>query len=586
VTSGRVERRLAAVLAADVVGYSRLMGTDEIGTLTALKSIRTEVVDVSISSHNGRIVKTTGDGLLVEFASAVDAVACAIEMQSEMAARYGGAAGHIKFRIGINIGDIIIEGDDILGDGVNIAARLESIATPGGLCISDDTFRQIRTRLEARFEDGGYQSLKNIAEPIRVWRYDGAVGSAKRQSEQAAAGIMREGPSIAVLPFDNMSSDPEQEYFADGMVEDIITTLARYPSLFVVARNSSFAYKGKSPDIRVVGRDLGVRYVLEGSIRRAGQKVRITGQLIEADTGRHIWAEKYDGMLDDVFELQDSIVSNVVGTIGPQIGEAEIARALAKPSSNLTAYEVLLRSKFAFRKMTASGLDEAVAQAEKALMIDPGFAAAAVAAANATGYRVASGRSSDNDVDIERCLRHARRALELDPFNVEAMAMAGRSLACFGEHQAGMELAEQACRDYPYSAIAWMEAGWTNLYCARPRRAIECIKQAQALSPRDPTEHDRVGVTASALNQLGEYEQAITAARLSIRLNGNVPGHHRALITALALSGRIDEARRSWEALLAVEPMFRIGEWDERLRWVPEAKSAALQAYRLAGLPE
>ncbi|GLR90813.1 adenylate/guanylate cyclase domain-containing protein [Bradyrhizobium iriomotense] len=418
---------MAAVLAADVVGYSRLMEADEIGMLTALKSIRGDVVDPSISSHNGRIVKTTGDGLLVEFASAVDAVACAIEVQSAMAARCDEAAGPIKFRIGINIGDVIIDDDDIFGDGVNIAARLETIAAPGGLCISDDTFRQIRTRLEAPFEDGGYQSLKNIAEPIRVWRYNGAKGSATSESDQAAAGIMREGPSIAVLPFDNMSSDPDQEYFADGMVEDIITTLARYPSLFVVARNSSFAYKGKSPDIRVVGRDLGVRYVLEGSIRRAGQKVRITGQLIEADTGRHLWAERYDGKLDDVFELQDRIVSNVVGTIGPQIGKAEIARALTKPS-NLTAYEILLRSKFAFRKMTASGLNDAVTLAEKALAIDPGFASAAVAAANAKGYRVASGRSSDNDADIEDCLGHARRALELDPFNVEAMAMAGR---CF-----------------------------------------------------------------------------------------------------------------------------------------------------------
>lgn len=582
----RTERRLAAILAADVVGYSRLMGADEIGTLLALKTFRREIFDPTIAEHKGRLVKTTGDGLLVEFASAVDAVTCAMTVQRLMAERSKDEPT-ITFRIGINVGEVIIDDDDIFGDGVNIAARLESIATPGGVCISDDTFRQIRNRVEAPFEDGGYQSLKNITEPVRVWRHDGTANkTVPKEANEPTTGIMREGPSVAVLPFNNMSSDPEQEYFADGMVEDIITALARYPSLFVVARNSSFAYKGKSPDIRVVGRDLGVRYVLEGSIRKSAQNVRINSQLIEADTGRHLWAQKYDGVLEDIFELQDRIVSNVVGTIGPQIGEAEIARALSKPSNSLSAYEILLRSKFSFRKMTAAGLGEAVAYAESALEIDPGFAAAAVAAANARGYRVASGMSSDNDADIEGCLNHARRALELDPFNVEAMAMAGRCFACFGEHQAGIELAEQSCREYSYSAIAWMEAGWTNLYCAKPQRAIECIQHAQALSPRDPTEHDRVGVIASALNQLGEYEQAISAARQSIRLNVNVPGHHRVLITALALSGNIEEARRCCEGLLAVEPAFRVSNWDKRMRWVPEAKAAALKAYRLVGLPE
>lgn len=581
----RTERRLAAILAADVVGFSRLMGADEIGTLAALKSFRREIIDPAIGQHKGRLVKTTGDGLLVEFASAVDAVTCAMTVQSLMAERSKDEPT-ISLRIGINVGDIIIDDGDIFGDGVNIAARLESIATPGGICISDDTFRQIRNRVDAPFEDGGYQSLKNIAEPIRIWRHSGTSSKTALTANGQAIGIMREGPSIAVIPFSNMSSDPEQEYFADGIVEDIITALARYPSLFVVARNSSFAYKGKSPDVRLVGRDLGVRYVLEGSIRKSAKNVRINGQLIETDSGRHLWAEKYDGVLEDIFELQDRIVSNVVGTVGPQIGEAEIARAISKPSNSLSAYEFLLRSKFAFRKMTAAGLGEAVADAERALEIDPRFAAAAVAAANARGYRVASGRSSDNCADIEGCLRHARLALELDPFNVEAMAMAGRCFACFGEHRAGIELAEQACRDYSYSAIAWMEAGWTNLYSARPQLAIECIQHAQALSPRDPTEHDRVGVIASALNQLGEYEQAISAARQSIRLNGNVPGHHRVLITALALSGNIEEARRSCEGLFAVEPTFRVSDWDARMRWVPEAKAAALKAYRLVGLPE
>jgi adenylate cyclase len=588
VTAERVERRLAAVLAADVAGYSRLMGADEEGTLARLKAARKTLVDPTIANYRGRLVKTTGDGMLVEFASAVDAVRGAVEVQRGMAEQNACVPQdrRIEFRMGIHVGDIIIDDNDIFGDGVNIAARLESIAEPGGFCISDDTFRQVRATLDISFEDGGSQRLKNIAEPIHVWRYGGHSVPVTREDGEVSAGIMWEGPSVAVLPFDNMSSDPEQEYFADGVVEDIITALARYPSLFVVARNSSFAYKGKSPDIRAVGRDLGVRYVLQGSIRRGTGKIRITAQLIEAGTGKHLWAERYDRPLDDVFDLQDRIVSSVVGTIGPQIGEAEITRALKRSSSDLSTYELVLRSKFAFRKMTLSGLDDAVALAEKALEIDPSFAGAAIAAANARGYRVATGRSLETEGDIEGCLRHARNALELDPFNVEALAFAGRSFACFGDHQTGLELVERACRDYPYSATAWTEAGWANMYCGRSTQAIECIHRALELSPRDPVEHDRLGVKAIALNQLGEYEQAISIAQQSIRMNSNVPSHYRAVIVALALSGRIDEARYWCATLLAIEPMFCISKWDARMRWRPEAKAALLRGLRLVGLPE
>jgi len=400
------------------------------------------------------------------------------------------------------------------------------------------------------------------------------------------AGIMREGPSIAILPFDNMSNDVDQEYFADGIVEDVITALARYPSLFVVARNSSFAYKGKSPDIRAVGRDLGVRYVLEGSIRRATRRIRVTAQLNEAETGRHLWAEKYEGVLDDVFDLQDRIASGAVGSIGSQIGEAETARAMKRRANDLSAYELLLRSKFAFRKMTKSGLDDAVTLADKALEMDSTFAAAAVAAARARGYRIAEGHSSDVEADIELTLKLSCRAVELDPLNVEALALAGRAFACFGDHQAGLELIEQACRSYPYSAMAWTEAGWTNRFCARAKQAIECIERAVELSPRDPAEYDRLQVKAGALTQLGDYDQAILTARQSIRRNSNMAGTYRILIAALALSGRIEEARSSFKGLLAVEPAFRVSDWDARMRWVPEAKAAILKGLRLAGLPE
>ena len=583
----RLERRLAAVLAADVAGYSRLMGADEVGTLAALKAHRREIVDPEIAAHNGRIVKTTGDGMLVEFASAVDAVSCAVAVQEKMAERTAAGTGpRFQFRVGINIGDIIIDGDDIYGDGVNIAARLEAICTPGGMCISDDMFRQVRAKLDLSFEDGGVQNLKNIAEPMRVWRYSVSGVPSTRRDAEVSAGIMQDGASIAVLPFDNMSSDPEQEYFADGMVEDIITALARYPSLFVVARNSSFAYRGKSPDIRAVGSDLGVQYVLEGSIRRAARRMRVTAQLIEAETGRHIWAEKYEGILDDVFHLQDHIVSSVVGTIGPQIGEAEIARAMKSPSKSLSAYELLLRSKFAFRKMTKSGLDDAVALAEKALEMDSRFAAAAIAAANARGYRAAFGHSSDVEVDIERTLKLCRMAVELDPHNVEALALTGRAFACYDDHEVGLELVEQACRSYPYSAMAWTEAGWANRYCARPKQALECLERALELSPRDPFEYDRLTVKAGVLIQLGDYEQAILAAKQSIRLNSNASASYRNLIAALALSGKLKEARSACWELLVVEPAFRISDYDARMRWVPEAKAALLKGLRLAGLPE
>ena len=584
----RVERRLAAILMADVAGYSRLIGVDEEGTVAALKAHRRELVDPKVAEHRGRIVKTTGDGALLEFASAVDAVRCAVEIQRAMAERNTAipADRRIEFRIGVSVGDVIFDEGDIYGDGVNIAARLEGLSAPGGLCISDDTFRQVRAKLDLSFEYGGIQNLKNIAEPMRIWRYVVSdVPSTKRNGE-VSAGLMREGPSIAVLPFDNMSSDPDQEYFADGIVEDVITALARYPSLFVVARNSSFAYRGRSPDIRAVGRDLGVRYVLEGSIRRAARRIRVTAQLNEAEAGRHLWAEKYEGLLDDVFDLQDRIASRVVGSIGSQIGEAETARAMQCRSSNLSAYELLLRSKSAFRAMTRSGLDDAVTLADKALGMDSSFAAAAVAAAKARGYRVAEGHSSDLQSDIELTLKLSCRAVELDPHNVEALALAGRAFACFGNHQAGLELTEQACRSYPYSAMAWTEAGWTNRFCARAKQAIECIERAAELSPRDPAEYDRLQVKAGALTQLGDYDQAISTAWQSLRMNSNMAGTYRILIAALALSGRIEEARSSCKGLLAVEPAFRISSWDARMRWVPEAKAAILKGLRLVGLPE
>jgi adenylate cyclase len=371
-----------AVLAADVAGYSRLMGADEEGTLAQLKAYRKTLVDPKIAEHRGRIVKTTGDGMLVEFASAVDAARCAVEVQRRMNEQNTDLpqAKRLEFRIGIHVGDIIIDDNDIFGDGVNIAARLEGIAEAGGICISDDAHRQIRGKVDVAYDDMGPQALKNIVEPMRAWRIraDGKPATAVPPSSARPAEVLAlpDKPSIAVLPFQNMSGDPEQEYFADGMVEDIITALSRFKSLFVIARNSSFTYKGKAVDIKQVGRELGVRYVLEGSVRKAGGRVRITGQLIDAATGGHLWADHFDGRPEDIFDLQDQVAVSVIGQIAPTVEQAEIERSKNKPTENLVAYDYFLRGMASFYGSTREANDDALQQYHKATELDPDFAAA------------------------------------------------------------------------------------------------------------------------------------------------------------------------------------------------------------------
>ena len=338
----RIERKLAAILAADIAGYSRLMGADEERTLARLKAHRREHIDPKISEHRGRIVKTTGDGILIEFPSVIEAVSCAVAVQRGIAERNAGTPEEqrITFRVGVNLGDIIVEDGDIHGDGVNIAARLEGIAEPGGICISEDAFRHVRGKVDVEFADVGEQSLKNIARPLRVYR----VLLQRPGQTRGQALPLPDKPSIAVLPFANMSGDPEQEYFADGMVEEIITALSRIRWLFVIARNSSFTYEGRAIDVKQVGRELGVRYVLEGSVRKAGGRVRITAQLIDATNGAHLWADRFDGSLEDVFELQDEVASGVAGVIEPALQAAETARSARRPTNDLTAYDLYLRA--------------------------------------------------------------------------------------------------------------------------------------------------------------------------------------------------------------------------------------------------
>src|SRR5437667_5235695 len=387
----RVQRRLAAILAADVAGYSRLMGADEEGTLAALKELRRDLADPKIKEHRGRIVKTTGDGLLVEFASVVDAVRCAVEVQREMAARSAGVpeGRRIQFRIGINLGDIIKDGRDIYGDGVNVAARLEALAEPGGICVNRVVRDQVRDKLDIPFEDAGEQRVKNIARPLRVYRVRPGQVSGEAMSAAQPPLALPDKPSVAVLPFTNMSGDPEQEFFSDGIAEDIITALSRYPSLFVIDRNSCFTYKGRSVDVKQVGRELGVRYVLEGSVRRAGNRIRVTAQLVEAESGKHVWAERYDRDLADIFALQDEIAQAVTIAIAPAIADAELHRAVRKPPGSLDAWAAYQRGLW--HQSNASTEDNALAQRffQQAIDLDPTFSAAYV------GLAIAQAQAGD-----------------------------------------------------------------------------------------------------------------------------------------------------------------------------------------------
>jgi adenylate cyclase len=383
-TGERVTRRLAAIVAADVVGYSRLVGADEAGTLARLAALRREIVDQNIDQHAGRLFKETGDGFLVEFASAVQAVTCAMEIQKQVEAK-AGEAQPLRLRVGIHVGDVVVQGDDLMGDGVNIAARIEGIADPGGIAVSRAVYEQVRDRLTASFEDRGEIELKNIRRPVHIF----AVGGEK--VAPGATLALPDKPSIAVLPFQNMSGDPEQEYFADGMVEEIIAALSRVHWIFVIARNSTFTYKGRAVDIKQVGRDLGVRYVLEGSVRKAGERIRINGQLIDAASGTHLWADRFDGLPEDVFDLQDRVTASVVGAIAPKLELAEIERAKRKPTGSLTAYDFYLRGMAHMHQYTRDSSDRALQMFGHAMELDHDFAAAFGLAARCYGRRQMAG---------------------------------------------------------------------------------------------------------------------------------------------------------------------------------------------------
>jgi TolB-like protein/class 3 adenylate cyclase len=472
-----VERRLAAILAADVAGSCRLIGIDEEGTLAQLKALRKTLFDPKIAEHHGRIVKNTGDGALVEFGSVVDAVRCAVEIQRCMAEKNIDVpqVKQIELRIGIHVGDIIIDENDIFGDGVNIAVRLEGIAEPGGVCISDDAYRQIRGKVEIVCDDLGPQPLKNIAEPIRARRVrltgqtPSAVQSGSSVSQPRVLPLP-DKPSIAVLPFQNMSGDPEQDYFADGMAEDIITALSHFKALFVIARNSSFTYKGRAVDVKQIGRELGVRYVLEGSVRKAANRVRITGQLVDTATGAHLWAERFDGGLGDIFDLQDQVTESVVGAIAPAVEKAEIERAKRKPTESLDAYALYLRGLERFYQFASrQANDEALRLSNSAIEFDPDFAAAYGRAANCYAYARASGWISITASEIAEVTRLAQRAVELGKDDAIALTASGYALAyVVRDLGAGAGLIDRAL--VLNSNLAEVVSGWLGKKLARRAR--------------------------------------------------------------------------------------------------------------------
>jgi adenylate cyclase len=562
-SSERVERRLAAILAADVAGSCRLIGNDEEGTLAELKALRKTLFDPKIAEHHGRIVKNTGDGALVEFASVVDAVRCADEIQRSMAERNTDVLQdkRIEFRIGIHVGDIIIADDDIFGDGVNIAVRLEEIAEPGGICISDDAHRQVRGKVEITLEDMGWQSLKNIAEPMRAWRVRTGRSSSVTTlpTETAQPLALPDKPSIAVLPFQNMSGDPDQDYFADGMVDEITTALSRFKSLFVIARNSSFTYKGRAVDIKQVGRDLGVRYVLEGSVRKAAGKVRIAGQLIDAMTGAHLWADRFEGDLSDVFALQDEVTVNVVSAIQPKLLQTEMDLATRRPN-NFSAYDLCLRAQHV-QSWTRGGSAESLGLVSRALEIDPRCGFAATLAGECHLRNARNGWAPDPKSEIAEGFRLLRLALSFDGNATLALSMLGRATAAYsGDFDTAKEMVDRAVALNPNSYRAWEERGWTYLTAGQPEEAIRSFERRIRLSPFDPLLFATFAGMSVALISLRRFDQAVSTARKAVRQNPLFPFTYRCLASALAHLGREAEAREAVARLLELEPDFRISE--------------------------
>ena len=598
----REQRRLAAIIAADVVGYSRLMGRDESGTLARLREHRKERLEPALARYGGRLVKLTGDGALAEFPSAVDALGAAIEFQQAMIEvnRDQPENTVIAFRIGLHIGDLIVDGDDLYGDGVNVAARLEAEAPPSGIMISRTVHEAVVGRLKATFADLGGLALKNIERPIQVfevkwdptdWKVSAAATEAPSIGPTPPIAdvplTLPDKPSIAVLPFQNISGEPEQDYFADGMVEDIITALSRFKSLFVIARNSSFAYKGRSLDIKHIGRELGVRYILEGSLRKAGERVRIVAQLIDSASGVHLWADRFDGGLGDVFGLQDQVTTGVVGQIAPKLEQAEIERSTRKPTGSLDAYDFHLRAVAHFYKGDKDSIEEALRLFYRAIEIDPTFASAYGMATRCYTWRKSNGWRDDATKEVAEMKRLARAAVVLGRDDAVALCTGAFGLAHAGDLDEAAACIDRAIALNPNLGLTWFHSGWVRAWRGEPELAIEHFTRVMRLSPIDPlTPRIHAGIAFSHFLG-GRYEEARRWAVRSVHEQPNFAVGVRILAASCALAGHIEQARRIIADLRAGNPTQRIASVKE---WAPFSRPDDLVrfegALRLAGLPD
>jgi adenylate cyclase len=571
----REQRRLSAILAADVVGYTRLIEHDTEGTVSAWKSARTTIIDPTVSKCSGRVVKLTGDGFLAEFLTVQDAVRCAIEMQERLQGRL------LDFRMGINIGDVIDDGEDIHGEGVNIAARIEALAEPRGICVSAAVFEQVRNRVEQSFEDLGEHEVKHVSAPVRVYR---VVLKVPASNTSDIVRVRAEMPAIAVLSFDNMSGDPEQEYFSDGITEDIITALSRFRWFSVTARNSTFSYKGKSIDVKQIARELDVRYVLEGSVRKAGERVRVTAQLIDAEDGNHIWAERYDRSIDDIFELQDEMTRTVVGAIEPEISRVEQDRAMRKSPGNLDAWDNYQHGMHCFYQGTLESFNQAEQYFDRAINLDSNFAAAYGMYARTFTRRSSQFLLDDSEFAYERAINAARRAVALDPGDAATHVAMGFALE-LADIPAAVASFEEALSLNPDSSLAHFGLGRMLILAKEPKRGVEHLLEAISLSPRDSLRGLWYWSISEGYFALGEFDLVVEWSSKAIRSTEFVGRNVPTRIAALALIGDLSKANDEREAYISQNPSMTMAHLCARTIAL-SGNDQYRRGLRLAGFPD
>jgi adenylate cyclase len=585
-TEQRVQRRLAAILAADVVGYSRLMRDDEAGTLTQLKALRLELFEPKVKEYGGRIVKTTGDGVLVEFPSAVDAVQHAVDVQQGMAQRNrtGPRDRRMELRMGINLGDVIVEGDDLYGDGVNIAARIEELAEPGGICVSAMVYESVCHKLKIGFTDLGERSVKNIVDPLRVYAVVPEEAGAVDTSPGPSAALFRR-PAVAVLPFENLSGDPDQEHFADGLSEDIITALSLWRSFPVISRNSTFAYKGQRHDIRKVAAELGARYMLEGSVRRGGGRVRVTAQLIDAQSGHHVWAHKYDRDLRDLFDLQDELTRQIVGVVAPAVVRAEQNRLVLSRPRSLDAWECVQRGMAYLHSYDRVSTTRARRLFERAIELDPTYSRGYLGLAFSHHREVQFHFSDSRAASVEKCVQAARRAVELDDSDAFAHWELGIAHLFAGDNDKALAEARVAVELNPTYANAHVVVGLALVLLGQPDEGIPHLEAWAEWNLHDPANSINLGHLATAYFAARRYDDAVIHAQRSIERRTDNPQAHVILAASLAHLGRIHEAREALGKMEGLLPGFAqpSGWWFKFSRH--EDNERLLDGLRNAGLP-